>query len=200
MSSRDIFDDMKRAKEEEYFRKKEKELIEKMRQRAQLEAERQKMQQASGITDEDIIKDLQQLGYDHETIKLLHLVPLLQVAWSEGQITARERELILEAARSRGITEGSLAYARLSEWLSRRPQEEFFERTLRIIASLLESLPAQERESSRQDLLSYCLRIASASGGILGLGSISERERAALERIAAELGGRQAARRLLGKD
>lgn len=199
MSSRDIFDDMKRAKEEEYFREKEKELIEKMRRRAQLEAERQRMRQASGIADEDILKDLQELGYDHETIKLLYLVPLLQVAWSEGQVTARERELILEAARSRGITEGSAAYDRLSEWLSRRPAEEFFEKTLRIIAALLELLPAEERESSRRDLLSYCAQVASASGGILGLGSINEGERAALERIASELGQRQSARESLDK-
>ena len=50
-----IFDDRKKALEEEYFRKKEQELIEKLKQRARVEADREGLAEATGITNEQIL-------------------------------------------------------------------------------------------------------------------------------------------------
>lgn len=66
----------------------------------------------------------------------------------------REHTLIVEAARARGIEAGTSADVQLAEWLSARPSEQLFERTLRAIWAVLESRPAAEREASRRDLLS----------------------------------------------
>jgi len=188
MSGKDAFTDRKRAQEEEYFRKKEKELIEKMRRHAELEAERQQMGQALGIADEDLLKDLQELGYNRDTVMLLHLVPLVHIAWAEGSVSGSERKLILEVAQSRNITEGSPAYQLLNDWLNKRPPEEFFEKTTRIIRDILQSLPSEKRETSKRDLVSYCTQVAEASGGILGFGrKISDQERKLLEKIVAQL-------------
>jgi len=41
------------------------------------------------------------------------------------------------------------------------------------------------------DLVKYCEEIASASGGMLGIGRISAEERALLSSIAADLNGRR---------
>jgi len=188
MPNKDAFADLKRSKEEEYFRQKEQEVIEKMRRHAALAAERQQMGEAIGSVDEQILRDLQELGYKRETVMLLHLVPLVHVAWIEGHVTNRERERIFEVARVRGIEENSPAYQRLADWLDHCPAEEFFQRTLRIIRDLLQALPPEEREASKRDLMSYCTHIAAASGGIFGFGrKISEAEQALLERVAAEL-------------
>jgi len=188
MTEKDAFADRKRAQEEEYFRKKEQELIAKMRRRAEAEAERQRMAEATGIADEEVLRDLQELGYTRESVTLLHLAPLVQVAWGEGKVTERERELILEVARLRGVAEGQPAYQKLTEWLDHRPSEEFFQKTLRLLRAVLEALPPEQQQDTRRDLVSYCTQVAAASGGILGLGNkISEAEQALLERIAAEL-------------
>ncbi|HWP42908.1 MAG TPA: hypothetical protein VNO14_06725 [Blastocatellia bacterium] len=187
MSDKDAFADRKRALEEEYFRKKEKELIEKLHRRAALEAERRKLSEMIGVSDQEILNDLQELGYTPETLNLLHLVPLVQVAWAEGRVSSRERELIVEAASERGIKEGTAAYKKLNEWLTKRPDEEFFERTLMILGAIIESLPAEKRAADESTLLSYCERIAEASGGILGIGRVSDKERKALKQIAYEL-------------
>lgn len=191
MSERDAFADRGRALEEEYFRKREQELIEKLRQRAAADATRRQLSEHAGVADEEILQDLQDLGYTPETVSLLHLVPLVQMAWAEGGVSGRERELIVEAARARGIEAGSPADALLTQWLTTRPSELMFERNLRAIRAILESRPESEREASRSDLLATATAIAEASGGMLGFRAVSAEERAVLARISQELEGKQ---------
>jgi hypothetical protein len=187
VTDRDSFKDRGRGLEEEYFRRKEQELIAKMREQAEAEAAQQALGEKTGVADTQLLQDLQELGYTADTIALLHVVPLLQMAWAEGRVTMRERDLIIEAARARGIEADSPADQQLAGWLTTRPSDELFSTTLRAIGAMLESRPAEEREASKQDLVSYLTSIASASGGVLGWGSVSDAERAVLARITAEL-------------
>ena len=183
-----------KALEEEYFQRKEKELIEKLRQRRSAEAQLKELSEATGIPNEEILKTLQELGYSRDTVALLHLVPLIQVAWADGNVTRQEREMVLGAARLRGVEEGSAADEQLIDWLDSRPGDDFFEQTLRIIGDLLETTPEADGRKGGDGVLDDCMRVASASGGILGLGrKISVEEEALLQRIAEALGkGRRA--------
>jgi hypothetical protein len=188
MADKDAFRDRERGIEEEYFRKKEQELVERLRKRRAAESERQKLVEALGVKDEEILRDLEELGFSHDSVALLHIAPLVQVAWAEGNVGETERELILKAAALRGIGEGNPPFERLKDWLNRRPSEELFERILRVVAALLQSLPAEQREAAKRDLLSYSNQIASVSGGFLGLGKkISDEEQAVLNQITSEL-------------
>lgn len=184
MTNHDSFDDRRRGLEAEYFHKEEQLLIEKLRRRHQLT-------EATGITDEELLRDLLELGYTRETVMLLYLVPLVEVAWAEGGVAEEGRDLILEAARLRGIDEGSAAYKELSQRLKHRPSKEFFDKALRLIKTVLQILPPEEREHETQDLISYCLRIAKASHGFgfFHTGHISAEERRILERTTAALKG-----------
>jgi hypothetical protein len=187
VTDRDAFAERGHSLEEEYFRRKEKEVIEKMRRSAEVEAERRRLGERAGVADEEVLRDLQELGYTQDTVMLLHLVPLIQTAWAEGGVSAKERDLIVRAAKSRGIEAGSSADQQLMRWLTERPSEQFFEKTLRAIRAILEARPPEERESSERDLLSLCTAIASASGGIVGFGAVSDEERQILAHISGEL-------------
>jgi hypothetical protein len=187
MTDKDAFAERGRSLEEDYFRRKEQEVIEKMRRSAAADAQRRQLGEIAGIADDDILRDLHALGYTPETMMLLHLVPLIQIAWAEGSVSDKERDLIVQAARSRGIAAGSTADAQLSRWLSQRPSEELFDKTLRAIRAILESRSPEERAASERDLLSLSTAIAAASGGIFGMGAVSEDERAILARISAQL-------------
>ncbi|MEX2272386.1 MAG: hypothetical protein WD690_12985 [Vicinamibacterales bacterium] len=187
MTDRDAFKDRARGLEEDYFRRKEQELIAKMRERAAAEAARQAMGERTGVADAQILADLQELGYTADTVGLLHLVPLVQMAWAEGHVSMRERDLIIEAARARGIESGSPSDQQLAGWLVKRPSDELFSTTLRAIAAMLASRPEAEREAGEKDLLSYLTSIATASGGVLGWGAVSDEERQVLTRITQEL-------------
>jgi hypothetical protein len=187
VADNDLFGSRRRTHEDEYFRRQEQEVIEKLKQRGRDEATRRQLAERTGLADEDVLKDLMALGYTPETVMLLHLVPLVQMAWAEGSVSDRERELIVEAARARGIDAGSAADAQLTSWLTTRPSEALFDQTLRAIRTILEAGPADAREAGQRDLLAHLTSIASASGGILGFGKVSPQEQEVLSRVTAEI-------------
>ena len=187
MTDRDAFAERGRSLEEEYFHRKEREIIEKMRVRAAADEQRRRLGQETGVANDDVLHDLQDLGYTPETVMLLHLVPLIQIAWAEGGVTQKERDLIVKAARSRGITAGSPADQQLDLWLAQRPSGELFEKTLRAIRTILQAQPDDARAASEKDLLSLASAIATASGGIVGFRAVSDEERQILAHISEEL-------------
>ena len=187
MTDKDAFAERGRTLEEDYFRRREQEVIEKMRRGAAAEAQRRQLGEKAGVADAGVLQDLQELGYTPETVMLLHLVPLIQTAWAEGSVSNQERDLIVQAARSRGIDAGSAADRQLTLWLTERPSDELFDKTLRAIRAILESRSPEERAASERDLLSLCTAIASASGGIFGLHAVSDDERQILARISQVL-------------
>ena len=187
MTDRDAFADRGRSLEEEYFHRKEREVIDKMRVRAAAEEQRRRLGEKAGVADEELLNDLQQLGYTPETVMMLYLVPVIQTAWAEGGVSQKERELIVKAARSRGITEGTPCDQQLNMWLATRPSDEMFEKSLRAIRTILQAQPESAREASEKDLLSLATAIASASGGIVGFRAVSAEEQQILKHINDEL-------------
>lgn len=187
MADKEFLADRRRSQEEEYIHRQEQHLIAKLRLRRQAEATRRGMAERTGITDQETLGDLQALGYTLETVILLNLVPLLEVAWAEGGISEHERALIIEAARAHRANEGSAADRQLATWLATQPAADLFEHARRAIGVMLEAAPPEEREARGRDLLAYCARIASASGGILGFGKISPQEQEVIARISKQL-------------
>ncbi|MCA1560838.1 MAG: hypothetical protein LC753_17230 [Acidobacteria bacterium] len=187
MAEHDGITDNARAREEEYFRKRDRELIERMRRASGADEMRRQLEAKTGLHDPALLRDLEELGFTPSTIGLLPLVPILQVAWAEGGVSNAERKLLVQLARSRGIEQSSAADLRLAEWMDRRPSADVFTRATRLIRAMLDSPSDERSDLSADDLIKYCERIASASGGILGVGSISAEERATLGQIASAL-------------
>ena len=191
MPDQDALSKRGRALEDDYFRKKDRELIEKIRQAAAAEQVRSDLGRKIGLDDREQLQELQDLGFTPDTVVLLPMVPIIQMAWAEGGITKAERELILRLARSRGIEEGSAADHLLTEWMANRPVEAVFAGARRLIRAVLDSSHAQTADFNADDLVKICEDIASASGGILGIGRVSAEERALLSSLAADLSARR---------
>ena len=175
-----------RSREDEYFRRKDRELVERLRQAKVADQSRHALETRSGIHDPAMLQELEELGFTPETVSLLPIVPVIQVAWAEGGVSDDERRLIVELARQRGIELDSAADRQLSAWLAEKPAEETFARATRLIGAVLER---HEGHVQADDLLQHCEAIAAASGGILGFRKVSAEERALLARIAATLKG-----------
>lgn len=190
MSNSDGITDEVRKREEEYFRRKDRELIERMRQTAAAAAAKKTLEDATGIHDAAQLEDLHALGFTPETLPLLPLVPVLQVAWAEGGVSEAERALIVDLARSRDIAAGSAADVQLQEWLQHRPSDETFRKAGRLIGAVLDQPVGAEMQLNADDLLKYCEQIAQASGGLFGIGSVSAGEKAVLQQIAAQIKAR----------
>jgi hypothetical protein len=193
MSDHDAFAERGRALEEEYFRKKDRELVEKMRRAAAADQVRGDLSKHSGVADPAMLAELQELGFTGDTVVLLPLVPVLELAWAEGGITAAERQMLVSLARNRGVGEGSAADRQLDAWMATRPAQEVFTKAARLISALLSSGSGVTQGLTADQLVQYCEQIASASGGLLGLPirAVSLEERNLLTRIAGDLKGRR---------
>ncbi len=193
MPNKDAFTERERSIEEAYFKKRDHELLDQIHQQKALEAERQQMAEVIGVKDQDLLGALQVLGFHLDTVQLLHIVPLVQVAWAQDGVADIERERILKFAHIQGINPGSKAYEQLTQWLTVKPPEAFFENTLHAIGLVMATLPPAEREASQKDLINYCTQIASSVGRrLLGLPETTKEEREVIKYIAEEIGqGRQ---------
>ena len=187
MANRDWLEEREHVLEEEYFWRQERALIARLREQRQLERQRRALGEQIGVADEAFLAELQTAGFTQDNLDLLHLVPLVEVAWAGGVVSARERELILAMATSRGLAPGSPACKQLGGWLDQRPAQRFFDTALEAIGAILEQEDPEARGADERNLITYCTKIAEATGEVLGLVRISHAERECLERIAHSL-------------
>lgn len=174
-----------RAREEEHFRQKDRELIEKLRRLDADAKMRSRLEQETGIHDPAMLEELATLGFTPDTLPLLPIIPVLQVAWAKAGVSTAERTLVITFARASGIMPGSAADHQLHEWLEHRPSEETFHKATRLIRAIVDAPEGGPHHLSADELIEHCDRIAHASGGILGIGRVSAEEKATIAEIAA---------------
>lgn len=167
------------TEEDKYIREKEQEHLARERRERQLAALRAEERQAiAGVlsTSEEVAEEALELGFDHETARILHLVPVIQVAWADGKLDDKEREKVLELAEGRGVDSASPAYEFLELLLENQPSKQFFSRTNAVIAHLVSEGGIESGDS----LLELCTAVAEASGGFFGLSSPVNKDEADL--------------------
>lgn len=194
MADKDIFKERERSLEEEYFRRHEAKLLEKLRERGRLEEIAEALAVKLQIDQPELLRRIMALGVTLDTGAAFLLAPLVQIAWAEGKVSDRERETVLRIAGERGIEKTSPAYAQLVQWLRARPADELFDAAVEAIKAGLSVLPPEERADRVKRITEACREVAGASGGLsrlLGLGTgVSGEEESLLDRIAATLRSR----------
>jgi hypothetical protein len=189
--TKDAFKDRERGLEEDFFRKSDARLIEKMRDKASLDEVVAELAKVLQVENPELLRRVVDLGINMSTGSALVLAPLVQVAWAEGKVTDKERETVLRLAAGRGVEKGSPAEAKLLAWLERRPDDAVFEVAIEVIKAGLSHLPSNEREERIASILQACREVSEASGGIakaLGVGSgVSTEEQSVLDVVSGAL-------------
>jgi hypothetical protein len=174
--------------EEEYFRRRDSELIEQMRTRAAAQQRLERLSQLLQVKDEDILNAVAGLGFNETTAVLLWIVPMADVAWSDGVVTQAQRDIIVATAREEGVAPGTPADQLLTAWLEQPPPIDLFMATLKVLRDLFQLLPPCQRTEQTNQLLRRCTDVAGASGGFFGLTDrVSAIERARLSEIEAAI-------------
>jgi hypothetical protein len=183
-----------RSLEEEYVRKQEAKLVEKLRERARLEDIAAALAQKLQVDNPELLRRIMELGVTLDTGAAFLLAPLVQVAWAEGSVTERERDTVLRLGSERGVEKESAPHAALQEWLRVRPSDEFFDTAVEAIKAGLAVLSPEERAERVKRIVDACGQVAGASGGLsklLGFGTgISGEEESVLDSIASTLRAR----------
>jgi hypothetical protein len=180
----EILRDRGRGLEDEFFRREDQRLIARLSELKAAEATREALAKASGITQPAVLDALVALGIRAEIVAALSVVPLVEVAWADGSLDAKERSAILDRAGQSGIAPGSTEHALLEAWLDRPPDPKLLTAWTHLVRGIGEQLGPEEAARLKTTLLEHARAVAGASGGVLGLGTkVSGAEAAMLARL-----------------
>lgn len=185
-----ILGDKVRTLEDEFFRKEDQRLTARLRELQDKASSREALGKVSGIKNEAILDKLLQLGIRAEVVAALALVPLVEVAWADGSIDDRERRQILERAEKSGIAPSSTDHALLQSWLERRPDPKLLSAWIHMVEGLCEHMTPEQVRTLRTDLIERARSIASASGGLLGVGKVSAAEADMIQQLESAFDGK----------
>jgi hypothetical protein len=180
----------RRASEDEYFARKDRELIETERRKAADAAELQRLGDALGLSDVELLSKLRAAGFGPSDVALVPVLPALEIAWSDGAVGKAEGELLKEQLRrySDGQQPSPEASAKLEDFLLRRPSDHLFEQARRAAQIAVSRADEGKRRELTTRMMADARAVAESGGGLLGLGTVSTPERRALEALAAALG------------
>jgi hypothetical protein len=170
--SNELLDLRRKGLEESFFARHNQELLEQLRRKRDADELRRELVETSGVKSEVVLDELVSLGVGAPALAALGLVPLVMVAWADGEIQEKERRVLTETADGLGIHEGTKAWALFDSWLQRAPDQELFDAWRDYVAALRESFSAESYELLRSRILERAEAVARASGGILGVGSV----------------------------
>lgn len=188
--TKDIFRDREHGEEQAYFRKRDAELIAKLRQKAELSEIAHALAEKLQTDEPELLERIQKLGVTLDTGSAFILAPLVEVAWVDGEVSDAERETILRIARQRGIAPGSSDDRQLLDWLAQRPSDEVFETSLEAIRIGLSVLPPDESKQRIATMIKACEEVAQAAGWVtelFRLDGISYAESAVIAAIRSHL-------------
>jgi hypothetical protein len=175
--------DRVRTLEDEFFRREDERLTQRLRELKHREASREALATASGISNQAILDALLNLGIRPEIIGALSVVPLAEVAWADGTLDAREKRAILDRAEKSGIAPGAIDHDLLRSWLDHKPEPKLLTAWTHLIQGMCEQLTDEQVTALRTGLVKRARAIAKASGGLLGVGSVSTAEEDMIRRL-----------------
>lgn len=184
MSNKKVLGDRRQALEDQFFKDVEAKKVARVQAELAAKNERVDLSDASGIEDEQLLDALMKLDVHAGDMTAMALIPLVRVAWADGTIQDKEREAVLKAAHDQGVTEGSHSHTLLQSWLDDQPGSTLYEAWARYVEAVVEHISTNDAETLKDSILGLAHDVASAAGGILGIGTISASEEAALDAIS----------------
>ncbi len=125
--------------------------------------------------------------------ELRKVVPLVEVAWADGTITQRERQMIFDSLVGMNIPDSEENLRTLANWLDLRPDDSFFAEALHEIRNEIAAADPDAGTKQKYDIISRCTLVAEASGGEIGFVSagvrICDEEIQTVKQIARILNG-----------
>lgn len=122
------------------------------------------------MTDDELRAELQNLHIGEDSWRAVLLLPLVHVAWADGEIQPQEAELIRAAAHEMGVSESGLK--QVHAWLRSKPDELSLMQSKRVIVALAQrhrGLGAELESNTPSRVLALCEQVAEAAGGLFDL-------------------------------
>lgn len=138
------------------------------------------------MDQETLVEELRHLGIDVEDHRALLALPLVQVAWTDGDPHPKESEAINAAVVRMQTCQDGEGARMLANWLQHKPSDEYFKRGRDVLVALCIRGTGPGRDI-RKDTIDVMLEetrtVAASAGGFLGIGAVSSAERAIINEL-----------------
>ncbi len=172
-----------KALEDSFFAKENEKILRDLRAASARREKKKEFAEYLNIENEEVLDALIELAVEPETLVAFTLVPLVEVAWADGEIQSKERDAIIKAAVERGVTEDSPTGHLLRNWLQTKPDPKLLETWKSYIEELNATLGDRTRDHMKKSAMGRARAIAEAAGGFLGVASISAAEKKMLDEL-----------------
>ena len=117
-----------------------------------------------------------------QLVASLAMVPLVEVAWADGNVGSKEREVIIREAHIDSEVDKTI----IERWLTHRPEPALLEAWVHYVEGLCENLDDNDRKALKDSIMEPDWAVARAEGGVLGPGNkVSTAEREVLGALEA---------------
>jgi hypothetical protein len=181
--SEELFGDRRKALEDAFFLKQDELAKAKLHDAHQAEDEYKLFAKDHGIEDHALIDQLRKAGVHPPSLSALMLVPLIQVAWADGDLDPKERAAVLKVAKESGVAAGSPGEGLLIGWLDHNPGQALYGLWAEFAQQLVMKLAEPEKAKLRGTLLGNARKVAESAGGFMGIATINASEKKVLENL-----------------
>jgi hypothetical protein len=174
----------RRNLEDAFFSSRDAKLLEQLQLMEKMKESKEVLQKVSGIKNDKVLEMLISLNVRPETLVSLGQVPLIEIAWADGTIDAKESKAMLKAMVDEGFDKGSINYTVIESWMKHRPPKELLSAWVHYTRALCENLTEEEKKNFCKKIVDRAVAIAESSGGFLGLGNkISKAEEEVIDTL-----------------
>ena len=185
----DAFGERRKNLEEAFFKDKDRQLMDKMRFELEAMEEKKKLAHVSGLVEERVLEHLVKAGVKAETLAAVSLIPLVEVAWADGAVSAEERDAVLNAAAAQGVHPDTAPYEILKAWLKTRPDSHVVAAWKEYVREMAHLMPKDAIAEFKRAMIDRATRVAESAGGFLGMATISKSEKNAIDEFAKVFDG-----------
>lgn len=178
--SGEFLGDRRRALEDEFFRREDAALVERLRSEKERVKGRAELASASGISDTKILDALLDVEVSASGLTAFALVPLVEVAWADGKLDGNERASILDAAAKQGILPGTDARRLLENWLDSPTAPSLLRAWIEYTKELCAEFGQKRKAALSKEVIGRARAVAESAGGLLGIGAVSSDEQEVL--------------------
>jgi hypothetical protein len=172
-----------RSLEDMFFYEQDRRIIEQRKQLELMKETKENLARVSGIDDDAVLEKLVALNIRPETLATLIGIPLIEVAWADGAMDAKERNKLFEYAEKAGLRKKGLDPKVMSVLLKEKPDPALLDAWMQYIRNLCGKLSDAERNILKEEVMADAMSIAKAAGGLLGFNTVSAEEKAMLDKL-----------------
>ncbi len=183
-----VYQELGRSVEDMFFFQKDQRLVEAREELRRLQETKENLSRVSGIRNDEVLEKLIALEMRPETLATLFAVPLIEVAWADGDMDDKERQELFRFAEKAGLRKKNISPSVMATWLKKRPDPALMDAWSQYIQALAGQLSDGERQALKDEVMTDARAVAQAAGGVLGFHKESSKEHRVLARIEAAFG------------